>query len=152
MNKYLLAGAVLIASCGAVHADGATPAIAPPTDDELLGLITHDADVAGARAIQAAPYHDGKHDQKRVDELTALESELAELYAKSVDRPSLITRIIATMRNDYTFGHAADSAPQVTQKAAETTAEVALLQAAQNNRIIEQNNQIIALLTKLANK
>jgi hypothetical protein len=99
------------------------------------------------------------YEKKALDGASA-SSDLASAYVNGVKSPGFSRSVLSDLLSSYAVGtEKAESAPQATQINTEITAEAALLQSAQNARLIEQNDlvisqnaQIIALLKQLVSK
>jgi hypothetical protein len=112
-------------------------------DIELLLLIK--TAEAGAKLYVLAP--DSNKDQ------AAATTKLAELYAKAVKSPRVMSLLLGEALSDfYDLKQGARGAAQVSQAADEAGIKFQSLALAQNQTIIEQNQRIIGLLEQLVRK
>lgn len=168
--KPLFCAALLLVVVSTARADEAyqappsspaTPATGPDLLDVIRGSYstapddpTSFAEFITARARLLKILSDRDQGIQPTDaDLSKRQDEAAKRLIDVAAMPNGFPYLIGDQLSTYlTSKMASHSAPQATQAATETSAEMSLVIAAQNSTIIEQNKQIIALLQEIADK
>jgi hypothetical protein len=151
MKLYVAFAFVVLGGFAAVgHADGPkTPLPTPP----LTGQVADDVNLLeaniGVNALTLRAYGTNGAAFE-----TAIRSDSSALFAQYLTAARDYDRykqLASWSIGDYYRSRmSADSAPQISQIADEAQVRLSAMQTAQNQVIIEQNKQIIALLQKIA--